>query len=78
MSGEEREREMGAFSIDGDIIWNRHVGRSDRTIISLASSSLGRFLGSDDRDGFFSRAQRSRMVWEVRRSTTMRREEMKL
>lgn len=24
-----------------------------------------RFLGSDDRDAFFSRAQRSRMVWEI-------------
>ena len=26
---------------------------------------FSRFLGSDDEDRFFSRAQRSRMVWEI-------------
>ena len=29
------------------------------------ASSLFRFLGSEHPDSFFSRAQRSRMVWEI-------------
>ena len=33
-----------------------------------------RFLGSEDRDNFFTRAQRSRMVYEILSATTFGRE----
>ena len=37
----------------------------NRKFIKRTSLIFNRFLGSDDPDSFFSRAQRSRMVYEI-------------